>query len=238
MTAEQFLKSGQLDEAIEKLNGEVRDDPGNSRLRTFLFELLCIAGEFSRAERQLEVLAGGGPQAELGALFYKGALAAERTRQEMFLKDSYPGAAARSVDAVINGVAGSSLSDADPRIGANLEIFVAGTYMWMPFEMIETLKVEAPKRLRDLIWLPASIQTTKAFEGRDLSSILVPVLYPGSSKSVDANVRLGRATVWIEKDGMGAIPLGQKMLFTDGSEWPLLEVREIRTQAATAARSS
>src|SRR5271165_3048496 len=90
MTAQQLLHAGQLDEAIKTLTAEVRDNPTDARRRTFLFELLCFAGGFSRAEKQLDVLAQSGPQAELGAVFYRGALAAERARQELFEKKQYP----------------------------------------------------------------------------------------------------------------------------------------------------
>jgi len=68
-TIQQLLQSGHLDEAVKALTTEVRDDPTDPRRRTFLFELLCFAGDYSRAEKQLDVLSQGGPQSELGALF-------------------------------------------------------------------------------------------------------------------------------------------------------------------------
>src|SRR6266699_4439868 len=80
MTVQQLFQSGQLDEAVEALTAEVRDNPTDPKRRTFLFELLCFAGEYPRAEKQLDVLSQGGPQSEIGALFYRGALAAEKTR--------------------------------------------------------------------------------------------------------------------------------------------------------------
>ena len=66
MPATQLFKSGQLDEAIEALGAEVRDNPTDAQRRAFLFELLCFAGKFDRAEKQLGVLARGGKNAELG----------------------------------------------------------------------------------------------------------------------------------------------------------------------------
>src|SRR6266581_1049541 len=90
MTVQQLFQSGQLDEALKGLTAEVRDNPTDPKRRTFLFELLCFAGEYARAEKQLDVLSQGGPQSEMGALFYRGALAAEKTRQDMFEKQDYP----------------------------------------------------------------------------------------------------------------------------------------------------
>src|SRR5215831_8234786 len=90
MNVQQLFQSGRLDEAIAALTSEVRDNPTDPKRRTFLFELLCFAGDFSRAEKQLDVLSQGGPQSEMGALFYRGALAAERQRQSLFEKKEYP----------------------------------------------------------------------------------------------------------------------------------------------------
>src|SRR5260370_2845478 len=90
MTAQQLFQSGQLDEAVKTLTAEVRDDPTDSKRRTFLFELLCFSGDYSRAEKQLDVLSQGGPQSAMGALFYRRSLAAEQTRHERVEKQEYP----------------------------------------------------------------------------------------------------------------------------------------------------
>jgi len=46
----------------------------------------------------------------------------------------------------------SGFTDADPRIGGALEVFVAGSYSWIDFEQIATIEIARPKRLRDLLW--------------------------------------------------------------------------------------
>jgi len=154
MTVQQLFQSGQLDEAVKALTAEVRDDPTDSKRRTFLFELLCFAGDYSRAEKQLDVLSQGGPQSEMGGLFYRGALAAEKTRHEMFEKQEYPrpvaDAPAPHVSGTINGKAFHSLADSDDRIGGNLEVFVAGSYMWIPFSLLSSIHISPPS----LIYVP------------------------------------------------------------------------------------
>src|SRR6185437_14960252 len=90
MTAKALLQSGKLTEAIEALNVEVRDNPTDVQRRTFLFELLCFAGEYDRAEKQLNVLAQSGKQAELGAILYHSALHGSRVRKDLFDKKDYP----------------------------------------------------------------------------------------------------------------------------------------------------
>lgn len=239
MTVQQLLQSGQLDEAVRALTSEVRDNPTDAKRRTFLFELLCFAGEYSRAEKQLDVLSQASQQSEMGALFYRGALAAEKTRHEMFEKKEYPkpsqdGPALRA-SVTINGKSFHHLTDSDDRIGANLEVFVAGSYLWIPFSLLSSIQIGSPKRLRDLLWLPAKVQTSAAFSGRELGEVLLPVLNPFSWRSTDQAVRLGRATAW-EDDGSGeAFPRGQKVLLADDEEWPILELRTLEFAVAQAA---
>ena len=58
--------------------------------RVFLFELLCFSGEYDRAEKQLDILADGGPNSEMGALLYRSALYAARVREDLFQSKQYP----------------------------------------------------------------------------------------------------------------------------------------------------
>ena len=84
MNAQELFRAGKLNEAIQAAGLEVRDYPTDVRRRTFLFELLCFAGEFDRAGKHLSVLSQVGTDAETGALLYRSALAAERKRQLFF----------------------------------------------------------------------------------------------------------------------------------------------------------
>jgi type VI secretion system protein ImpE len=100
--------------------------------------------------------------------------------------------------------------------------------MLLPFEHIDSIQIEAPTRLRDLLWTPAVIRTTAAFRGAELGSVLLPVLSPASWQHADDAVRLGRVTVWEESgDQRDVVPVGQKMWLADDEEIPLLEVRTL-----------
>ncbi|MBI3655369.1 MAG: hypothetical protein HY232_03000 [Acidobacteria bacterium] len=83
-TAKELLDAGKLREAIDQLISEVKANPTEERLRTFLFELLCFAGQWDRAEKQLEVIAHQSSQAQLGVQVYINNLKAERDRQRLF----------------------------------------------------------------------------------------------------------------------------------------------------------
>ena len=70
----------------------------------------------------------------MGAVLYFSALHAERTRLEKSVKEALSTlASVRQFSGTLNGQAFESIVDADPRIGARLEIFAAGSCMWIPF---------------------------------------------------------------------------------------------------------
>jgi type VI secretion system protein ImpE len=231
--ARALLQEGHLTEAIESLGAELRSNPTDAQRRTFLFELLCFAGEYDRAEKHLDLLAGAGQQATMGALVYRSAIHAERTRRHMFLEGDYPRTeAAGEVHGTLNGRAFTSLTDADPRIGARLEVFAAGQYTWLPLAQIATVRMQPPARLRDLLWPVAKVLTGAGFKGLELGEVILPALSPRTAESDDDAVRLGRATEWVRWEDGTEAPIGQKLLLVDGEEFPLLELRELQITPA------
>ena len=241
MSPQELLRAGRLSEALKALSAEVRDNPADARRRTFLFELLCFAGEYERADKQLEVLAQGGPTSEIGVLLYRSAVFAERQRQDLFARGEYPknsDTPDADREGKFNGQAFTSFSDADPRIGGRLELFAAGNYMWLPLEHVASIQISPPKRLRDLLWTPAAVRTSPAFKGAELGEVMLPVLSPFSSKHPDEAVRLGRETVWEQRDGYeDQVPFGQKMWLVDGEEVPFLELRSLEFAAPVLAQA-
>lgn len=236
MNATELYRAGRLQESIEALGAEVRSNPTDPRRRTFLFELLCFAGEYDRAEKHLDVLAAAGKEASMGALLYRSALHATRLREAQFGNGSAFMSARPNevVPGSIDGASFSRLSDADPRLGARLEVYAAGQYMWIPFEHLESIHMDSPRRLRDLLWIPARVKTGPQFRGTELGEILLPALTAGAWESEDDNVRLGRSTEWLKTETGDVVPVGQKMLIADDREYPLLDVREILIAPSTA----
>jgi type VI secretion system protein ImpE len=235
MNSRELYRAGKLDEAVRALGSELRNDPTDVQRRTFLFELLCFTGEYDRAEKQLDILADAGKEAAMGTLLYRSALQGARTRRDMFERKTFPlGAEGAPSGGTLNGQAFETIEDADPRIGARLEVFAAGAYLWLPFEHIASVRMEPPKRLRDTIWIPAILQTGPKCKGLDLGEVLLPVLTPLVSKHPRDSVRMGRETVWEEADGE-TVPAGQKLLLVDGEEIPILEVRNLLFAASSAA---
>jgi len=234
MNAKELYQAGRLAEAIQAVGAELRDNPADTRRRTFLFELLCFAGDYDRAAKQLDILAQEGAQAEMGTLVYRAAIQAERQRDELFRSKSFPESAGdpRPHAGTFNGSAFETLEDADPRIGPRLEVIAGGTYVWVPFAHIASIKISAPRKLRDLLWIPAEVRLGPDMKGKDLGHVLLPALAPFTGSHTDDAVRLGRQTVWEEQEGGEAVPFGQKLLLVDGEEAPLLEVREVQLGGA------
>jgi type VI secretion system protein ImpE len=239
MKAEQLLREGKLDEAVQALGEQLRENPTDTRSRTFLFELLCFRGDYDRASGHLKLLGSQSKDAGVGALLYEGALHAERLRAGMFRDDDLPAPlpeGASGLSGSLNGRSFTSLSDADPRIGARLEIFAGGDYLWIPLNQVTSIEMKAPARLRDLLWASAVLEMGPAYQQRDLGEVLLPVLCPLSFQDPDDQVRLGRVTEWC-RDAQGReFPLGQKMLLVDGEEFPFLEVRKLEISQAAAGR--
>ena len=236
MKAKELLDAGKVREAERVLSASLRDNPADSALRTFLFELLCFSGEYDRAEKQLGVLAKGSPEAEMGAVLYYSALHGEKIRNEMFQKQEFPAAPAKpSPPGTPNGKPFRSIGDVDPAIGPRLEVYAAGAYLWIPFEHVASVTIEPPRALRDTLWTPAAVLTGPGFQGTDIGQVLIPAIYPFSFKSDDESIWLGRATEWVADDEGHEFPVGQKMFIVDGEEVPLLEVRSLEfTSDATA----
>ncbi len=258
MNAQDSFNAGELSEAMEAIGAEIRSNPADSRKRTFLFELLCFAGDLDRAGKQLEVIAQQGVDADVAVQTYRFALQAEAARRQVFFGARVPGlpkqipsytglhlkavrclqeghnSEARllleeatescpSVPGQVNGQAFSSLSDCDDLLGPFLEAFVGPNYSWIPWESIRSMEIAPPKYLRDLVWIPASIELTIG----PLGQVLLPCLYPGSYQSANDQVKLGRVTDWRNDVEGLSLGMGQKLLAVDQAELPIAEVRHI-----------
>ncbi len=226
--ARALLAAGQLSEAITQLGLELRANPADLQRRSFLFELLSFAGEYDRAGKQLDVLASAGPSAEAGTSVYRAALQSERVREHMFDAGDLPtSVAATEVAGTCNGVPFQTIADADPRIGARLEVIGGGRYLWIPFAHLASIVIQPPAQLRDLHWLSARIATNGSVKDMELGEVLLPALSPAAWRLDDADLRLGRATDWLELPDGDYAPIGQKVLRLDDRLVPLVDIREL-----------
>jgi type VI secretion system protein ImpE len=84
MAAELLLRDGKVDEALAELTQQVRAKPSDAKLRTFLFQLLAVQGQWQRALTQLST-AGELDAATLAMVqMYREAIGCELLRAEIF----------------------------------------------------------------------------------------------------------------------------------------------------------
>jgi type VI secretion system protein ImpE len=81
--AEQCLRNADTAGALQQLATQVRQKPGDAKLRTFLFQLLAVRGEWQRALEQLTLAAQLDPAALLMAQTYREALRCEVLRAQV-----------------------------------------------------------------------------------------------------------------------------------------------------------
>jgi type VI secretion system protein ImpE len=84
MLAEDYFREGNLPGALEALQAQVRSQPDDSRCRVFLFQLLAVLGQYSRARGQLDVLEKLDPGAWSLVGTYREAIRCEIERDEVF----------------------------------------------------------------------------------------------------------------------------------------------------------
>ncbi|QYK42381.1 MAG: virulence protein SciE type [Paracoccaceae bacterium] len=90
MRAEEFLKSGDIDAALSALQADVRSRPADPKLRIFLFQLLCVMGDWKRAITQLKVSAELDQMATPMAQTYREAIICEVYREKVFAGEKDP----------------------------------------------------------------------------------------------------------------------------------------------------
>jgi type VI secretion system protein ImpE len=105
---------------------------------------------------------------------------------------------------------------------------VNGKYYWVPATAVQTLRIEKPADLRDVVWLPANVRWQNGGE----AIALLPARYPGTESAADATLRLGQRTEWLDQGHETFHGLGQRVLTTDTEEHGLLDVRQVAFEAA------
>ena len=90
MDAHDLLRSGDVAGVLDILKQDVRKTPRDPRLRTFLFQMFCITGEWDRALTQLSAAAELDPLALPMAQTYRTAIRCEVLREKVFRGERSP----------------------------------------------------------------------------------------------------------------------------------------------------
>jgi type VI secretion system protein ImpE len=88
--AREALRSGDVEGAMAALKQDVRKSPRDGKLRTFLFQMFCVTGEWDRALTQLSVAGELDPLAYPMVQAYQAAIRCEMLREKVFRGELSP----------------------------------------------------------------------------------------------------------------------------------------------------
>ena len=262
-SAENALREGRLDDALDLLQADIRKKPQDKHLRVFLFQLLAVSGAWERALRQLNVLVEMDAQYALLAQTCRPLIACEVFRAELFKGTRAPscfGEPPSWFGPLIEAL----------RLSATGEHTAAQTLRDQAFEQAEAMPgkidgtpfawiADADSRLGPVLeavlegryfWVPFVRIREIAFEpAADLRDrVWLPAQFTWAnggeavgfvptrypgSEDGNAALRMAATTEWRDEGGV-ALGLGQRMLATDQDDFGLLEIREIELDSPDA----
>jgi type VI secretion system protein ImpE len=88
--AQEHYREGRLQKAIAAATDDVRRHPADSKRREFLCELLCLAGDLERADRQLDTLGHQDSEVLVGVGMFRHLIRAEQARQQFYADGRLP----------------------------------------------------------------------------------------------------------------------------------------------------
>jgi type VI secretion system protein ImpE len=88
--ADDLLRAGDLEGARASLVESVKKAPQDQQARMFLFQLLCVGGEWDKALTQLRALAQVSAEAQMLSVAYGQAIEAEKLRAQVFAGSAQP----------------------------------------------------------------------------------------------------------------------------------------------------
>jgi type VI secretion system protein ImpE len=260
---QQLINEGKLGAALTALQDMVRKDASNAKYRNFLFQLLCVMGQWNRALTQLKV---AGDLDLPMVQTYREAIQCEALRKDIFSGARAPlifGEPAPWLGLLLDALRRDAAADHAGAAAARAQAFElapagAGSIDGVRFEWI----ADADQRLGPVLeavvngryfWIPMQhIRRIELEAPVDLRDVvwcpasftwtngaqtvgLIPTRYEGTLESGDDALLMARRTEW---DGEGAEVsrgLGQRMLVTDVGDHALMDVRLIEFDADPAA---
>ena len=90
MNAREALRQNDVGACLDQLKQDVRHAPRDAQLRTFLFQMFCITGEWDRALTQLKVAGELDLGAEAMVTTYQAAIRSEILREKVYRGERTP----------------------------------------------------------------------------------------------------------------------------------------------------
>ena len=230
--AEQSLKDGDLAGALAHLQEQVRARPADAKLRVFLFQLLCVIGQWERALNQLSVASTLDPAALAMAQMYGDAVKCEPMRRQVFEGKKSPMVLGQPeqwlallIESLLLAGQGDGPQSRDLRVRAFDEApATSGEIDGRPFEWI----ADADSRLGPVLeavingryyWVPFSRLTKVALEApedlRDLVWMPAHLQFENGGESV---ALVPTRYAGSEASADGTIALARKTLWSEQGE--------------------
>jgi type VI secretion system protein ImpE len=255
MNAAELVRAGRLDEALNALQEQIRSQPGNADLRVFLFQLLAVMGQWSRAQKQLGVAGELEAKALAMVQIYRAALECEALRAEVFAGRVTPvllGEPADWVALLIQALRLDSEGQHEAAAKLRQQAFdaapaVAGHVNDEPFAWF----ADADPRLGPVLevivngryaWLPMynlrGLKTEAPEDLRDLVWLPAELTLVNGGSTVALIPSRYPETPTLGDDSARLArktdwldddrPLGQRLFATEAGEYPLFELRNLR----------
>jgi type VI secretion system protein ImpE len=258
MDPQQLVLEGKLSEALAALQDQVRKDASNVKYRIFLFQLLCVMGQWKRALTQLNV-AGELDAATLPMVqTYREAIQCEALRDEIFKAGNSPlifGQPPEWLALMVEALKLHAAGNATQALGVREQAFdaapaSAGTIDGQRFEWM----ADADPRLGPVLevvlngryfWVPLQrirrIEFDAPADLRDTIWTAASFTWTNGAQTVGLVPTRYNGTVAMADDGLMLArrtewtgegnPIGQRMLVTDAGEYALMDIRIVEFDA-------
>lgn len=261
-TAEEALRDGDPQRALKLLQDQVRAKPSDPKLRTFLFQLLCVLGQWDRALNQLNVVGELDASALPMVQTYRETIPCERLREAVFAGQKVPllfGEPEPWVALLIEALIRDGRGEHDDARRLRDEAFeqapaCAGQADGTPFEWLADADMRLGPVFEAIIngryyWVPmtrlAEVKLEAPADLRDRIWTPAQFLFANGGETVafvptryagtdlsEGLLALARRTDWAEPQPGFYVGSGQRMLATDGGDLPLMDARAITFNAA------
>ncbi len=255
--AEQALRNGDPQQALKLLQDQIRSAPADAKLRVFLFQLLCVLGQWERALNQLAV--AGELDASTLAMVqtYREAIQCERLRDEVFQGKRAPllfGEPEAWVALLIEAMLREGQGELDAARKLRDQAFeqapgAAGQVDGQAFEWLADADMRIGPVLEAIIngryyWVPFSrlskVDIEEPTDLRDAVWMAAHLQFTNGGESValvptryagtdltQPALALARQTEWVESGPGFFTGRGQRLLTTDAGDLALMDVRSI-----------
>ena len=254
----ELVGQGRLDEALAALQDAVRREPAEASLRTALFQLLSVLGQWDRALTQLNLCSDLDATSVAMTGTYRELIRCEAFRRRVFAGDKTPLVFGEPPAWLAKLIEALPLYESAPAAAVKLRDAAfeeattpRGSVNGEPFEWLADMDgrlgpvLEAVVRGR-YYWIPLErLRAVSIDAPADLRDFVwtpavftwanegkavgfIPTRYPGSEENADHRVKLSRSTEWREASEHLFLGSGQRMFSTDTSEVSLLEIRNIQ----------